>query len=218
MDSHRREVQVMIQQWINEHGTHDIPAHLANLAARARVELATLSNPHHRDKQDKGNPTTPTTSKGAREGILTGLRFVPTGIRPFQGSGHGLTLGKERVKQCIEKFGRAVTLSISCLTDVLVIGDCPGEKKILEAAKRSLKIITLDQLNTLILGDLILEDLTPADYPSSVSTVLDAKRIQVQRHPQSSIQHEQANAGTAMDTSTGQEDNAITMGAGHSNG
>ncbi len=105
------------------------------------------------------------------------------GILPFQASRHGLTLGKERVKQCIEKFGGAVTLSISCLMDVLVVGDCLGKKKILEAAKRSLKIITFDQLSTLILGDLILEDLTPADYPSSVSVVLHDKRIQVQRHP-----------------------------------
>ncbi len=180
--------------------------------------MKTLSTPHRRDKRDRGNPATPTANKGAREGILTGLRFVLTGVWPFQGSGHGLTLGKERVKQRIEKFGGTVTLSISGLTDALVVGDCPGKKKIMEADKRSLKIITIDQLNDLILGDLIWEDLTPADYPSSVSAVLDAKRIQVQRHPQSSVQHEQANAGAAVDTSTGQKYDAVTAGAGHSNG
>jgi hypothetical protein len=81
-----------------------------------------------------------------------------------------------------------------------------------------LKIITIDQLNNLILGDLILEDLTSADYPSSVSAVLDAERIQVQRHPQSSVQHEHANAGAAVDTSTGQDNDAVTAGAGHSDG
>ncbi len=99
-----------------------------------------------------------------------------------------------------------------------MFGDCPGEKKILEADKRSLKIITIDQLTNLILEDLILEDLTSADYPNSVSAVLDAKRIQVQHHPQSSVQHEHANAGAVMDTSTGQEDDAVTAGAGHSDG
>jgi hypothetical protein len=49
-DSHCKDVQEMIQQWINKNGNHDIPLHLADLAARARVELKTLSTPHRRDK------------------------------------------------------------------------------------------------------------------------------------------------------------------------
>ena len=181
----------MLQLWINEHGSQEVPAHLADLAARARVDIPTPT-PLRRDKRDKGNPPTPTIHDGAREGILAGLRFVLTGVWPFQGSGHGLTLGKERVKQRIEKFGGIVTLSISRLTDALVVGDCPGEKKVLEAHKRSMRIITLEQLNLLILGDLILEDLTTADYPDSVSAVLEAENIQVQRQPHSSHLKEQA--------------------------
>jgi BRCT domain type II-containing protein len=137
-DSHRQEVQGMLQQWINEHGSQEVPAHLANLAARARVDIPISPTPLRRDKQDKGNPSTPTAHEGAKDGILTGLRFVLTGVWPFQGSGHGLTLGKEWVKQRIEKFGGIVTMSISRLTDALVVGDCPGKKKILEAHKRAM--------------------------------------------------------------------------------
>ncbi len=109
-------------------------------------------------------------------------------------------------------------MSISGLTDALLVGDCPGTKKILEAHNRSLKIITIDQLNNLILGDLTLEDLTSADYPNSVYAVLDAEKIQVQRHPQSPVQHEQAQDGTPVETSIGQEDDADKAGDGHSNG
>ena len=89
-----------------------------------------------------------------------GLRFVLTGVWPFQGSGHGLALGKERVKSRIEKFGGTVTMSISRLTDALVISNAPGPKKVIEAHNRSKKIITLAQVNDLILGDLISPLLT----------------------------------------------------------
>ncbi len=88
-----------------------------------------------------------------------GLWFVLTWVWPNQGSGHGLTLGKERVKSCIEKFGGTVMMSFSCLTDALVAGKAPGPKKIIKAHNRSKKIITLEQLNDIILGDLLLEDL-----------------------------------------------------------
>ena len=109
-------------------------------------------------------------------------------------------------------------MSISGITDALVVGDCLGVKKILEAHNRSLKIINIDQLKNLILGDLTLEDLTSADYPNSVYAVLDAKKIQVQRHPQSSVHYEQANKGTPGETSLGQVDDADKAGDGHSNG
>ena len=147
-----------------------------------------------------------------------GLRFVLTGVWPYQGSGQSLALGKERVKLHIEKFGGIVTMSFLGLTGALVVGDCPGAKKILEAHNRSLKIIAIDQLNNLILGDLTLKDLTSADYPNSVYAVLDAEKIQVQCHPQSSVQHEQAQEGTPGETSLGQVDNADKAGDGHSNG
>ena len=82
-----------------------------------------------------------------------------------------------------------------------------------------MRIITLEQLNLLILGDLILEDLTTADYPDSVSAVLEAENIQVQRQPQSSHPIEQAEAGSAVATATtGQEDDAVEAEVGHTDG
>jgi BRCT domain type II-containing protein len=127
-------------------------------------------------------------------------------------------LGKGRVKSHIEKFGGTVTLSISCLTDALVVGDAPGPKKIVEAHNRAMKIITLEQLNNLILGDIILENLTSADYPESAYAVLDATKIQVQRHPHSSVSQEQAHEGTAEETLQGQDVDVEMAGDGHTNG
>ena len=109
-------------------------------------------------------------------------------------------------------------MSFSRLTDALVIGNAPGPKKVIEAHNRSLKIITLAQVNDLILGDLILEDLTSADYPESVYTVLDAEKIQVQCHPHSSVSQEQAQDGTAAEPPQRQEDDAKTAGDDHTDG
>ncbi len=128
------------------------------------------------------------------------MRFVLTGVWRYQGSGTGLALEKERVKSCIKKFGGTVTLSILRLMDTLVVGNAPGPKKVVEAHNRSVKIITLEQLNDFILGDIILEDLTSADYPKSAYAVLDDEKIQVQRHPHSSVSQEQAHEGTAEET------------------
>ncbi len=73
-------------------------------------------------------------------------------------------------------------------------------------------------MNDLILGDLILEDLTSADYPESVYAVLDAEKIQVQCHPHSSVSQEQARDGTAAEPSQRQEDDAKMAGDGHTDG
>jgi hypothetical protein len=109
-------------------------------------------------------------------------------------------------------------LSISRLTDALIVGNAPGPKKIVEAHNQAMKIITLEQLNDLILGDIILEDLTSADYPKSAYAVLDAEKIQVQRHPHSSVSQEQAHEGTAEETLQGQDVDAEMAGDGHTNG
>ena len=74
----------MLQQWVDANGRNNIPAHLADLAKRAQVEMSTLTMPRRRDKWDKGHLSTSTAAEGAREGILTGLRFVLTGVWPYQ--------------------------------------------------------------------------------------------------------------------------------------
>jgi BRCT domain type II-containing protein len=153
---------------------------MADLARRAQVDINKLINPAptpQRRGQHEKTISTPTAAEGAREGILTGLRFVLTGVWPFPGSRTGLALGKERIKTRIEKFGGTVTMSISRLTDALVVSNAPGPKKITEAHNQAMKIITLEQLNDLILRDITLEDLTSADYPESAYAVLDAEKI-----------------------------------------
>ena len=217
-EDHRKDIEGMIREWINSNGSHNVPAHLADLAIRAHVDINKFTTPQRRGQHDKNQLATPTAAEGAQGGILAGLRFILTGVWPDKGGRHGLALGKERVKSRIEKFGGTVTMSFSRLTDALVIGDAPGPKKVIEAHNRSMKIITLAQLNDLILGDLILEDLTSADYPKSVYAVLDAEKIHVQRHPHLSVSQEQAQDGTAAELPQGQEDDADKAGDGHTNG
>jgi hypothetical protein len=101
---------------------------------------------------------------------------------------------------------------------VLVTEENPGKKKVVKAHEKQLKIINIEQMNGLILGDYTLDDLTISDYPEVVSMALDAKKVQVQRHLQSSVQQEQAQDGTARNFIPGQEDDAVSAGAGHSNG
>jgi BRCT domain type II-containing protein len=127
-------------------------------------------------------------------------------------------MGKERVKSHIEKFGGTITMSFLRLTDALVAGEAPGPKKIIEAHNQSKKIITLEQLNNLILEDLLLEDLTSADYPKSAYMVLDAEKIQVQHHLHLSVSQEQAQDSTVGETPPEQVDDADMVGDGHTNG
>jgi NAD-dependent DNA ligase len=145
-DAQHSNIVQMIQKWIKENGSHNLPADLADLASRAQIVVSNLAVDvtmlQWQDKWEKAHPITPSAMYGAVHEILSGLCFVLTGVWPNQGGGHGLTLGKERVKQRIEKYGGIVTLSISGITNALVTGDCPGKKKIIEAHKRALKINT----------------------------------------------------------------------------
>ncbi len=72
-DSQRKEIEAMLQQWIDANRSNNIPAHLADLAKRAQVAMSTLTMPGRRDKWDKGHPSTPTGAEGAQMGILTGF-------------------------------------------------------------------------------------------------------------------------------------------------
>ena len=87
----------------------------------------------------------------------------------------------------MKKFGESVRASISEVTNVLVTGENPGKKKAVKAHEKQLKIINIKQMNGLIFGDFTLDDLTISNYPEVVTMVLDAKKIQVQCHPQSSV-------------------------------
>jgi len=59
--------------------------------------------------------------------MLSGKRFVLTGVFPEVGGGCGLSMGKEKVKAMIESFGGRVTSAVSGKTDALISGKEPGE-------------------------------------------------------------------------------------------
>jgi BRCT domain type II-containing protein len=79
--------------------------------------------------------------------MLCAVRDVPQ-----LGGGQGLTLGKDVVKGVIEKFGRSVTAGFSQLTNMLVIGENPGPKKVLDTHGHNLAIIKLTHLNDIFHG------------------------------------------------------------------
>jgi hypothetical protein len=105
---------------------------LTKLASRAGIVVSglvvdsTATTPQRLDKQEKTKPTTPSASVAddAMEGALSGLWFVLTGVWPSQEGGLGLTLGKERVKEQIVKFGGSVTTAISGVTNALCVCVC----------------------------------------------------------------------------------------------
>jgi len=59
--------------------------------------------------------------------MLSGKRFVLTGVFPEVGGGCGLSMGKEKVKAMIESFGGRVTSAVSGKTDALISGKEPGK-------------------------------------------------------------------------------------------
>jgi BRCT domain type II-containing protein len=124
--------------------------------------------------------------------------------------------GRLQLKSRIEKFGGLVTSNYSRLTNFLVVGDNPGSRKFIEAHEKKLKIIDVDQLTKLMVGELIINNLKAEDYPAAARTVLEAKNIQVQRHPNPSSSVTQAADGTDEDRFLEQTDD--TAGDGHSNG
>ena len=176
------------------------------------------STPSQRGKKDKVKVDTPAASEGAIADSLKGLRFVLLGTWPDLGGGRGLTSGKLCLKSRIEKFGGLVTSNYSCLTNFLVAGTNPGPKKIINAHKRKLKIIDINQLTKIMVGELVIKDLVAEDYPEVAITVLEAGNIQVQRHPNQSRSDTQTAEGTAGDDTLEPSDDAITVGDGHSNG
>ncbi len=140
------------------------------------------------------------------------------GTWPDFGGGQGLTLGKLLLKNRIEKFGGLVTSNYSWLTNFLVVGTNPGPKKIIDAHKRKLKIIDINQLTKIMVRELVIKDLVAEDYPKVAIMVLEAGNIQVQRHPNPSRSDTQTAEGTAGDDTLEPSDDAITVGDGHSNG
>jgi hypothetical protein len=44
-EDHRKDIEGMIREWMGANGSHNIPAHLADLARRAHVDINKLTTP-----------------------------------------------------------------------------------------------------------------------------------------------------------------------------
>jgi hypothetical protein len=124
------------------------------------------------------------------------LRFVISGIWPDLGGGSGLRLGKERVRARIKQCGGKVTSAISGVTNVLVIGEKPGQKMLIEALEKDVKVIDIDILNHHIRGELTLDEVWTLTAPNAEAPV-HAVDYQVQRQSQMPMPTDQAHKGTA---------------------
>ncbi len=123
------------------------------------------------------------------------MRFVISGIWPDLGGGVGLKIGKERVRARIKQYGGKVTSAISGVTDILVIGEKPGPKKLIEALEKEVKVIDIDILNHLIWGELNLDEVQMLTAPNAEAPV-HAVDHQVQHQSQMPTPTEQAHEGT----------------------
>jgi hypothetical protein len=213
------KITSMVNEWTADHIDEPPPPQLATLAARAGLMLEKVaSTPSQRGKKDKVKVDTPAASEGAIADSLKGLWFVLLGTWPDLGGGQGLTSGKLCLKSRIKKFGGSITAMFSCLTNFLVIGTSPGPKKVIEAHKKKVKIIDIDKLTKIIVGELAIVNLATDNSPEAAITVLEAKNIQVQRNPNSSRSDMQAAEGTAGNNTLERSDDAIAVGDGHRNG
>jgi BRCT domain type II-containing protein len=95
------------------------------------------------------------------------------------------------VKSCIERFGGKVTLAISGLTDALIIGEKLGDKKLIQAHKKGVKVIDITTLNHLIIGELSL-DKVQTKYPSAQGASVQTEDHPVQCQSQTHMPMEQA--------------------------
>jgi NAD-dependent DNA ligase len=159
-EEQRFKITSMVNEGTADHIDEPPPPQLAALAARAGLMLEKVaSTPSQRGQKDKVKVDTPAASEGAIANSLKGLRFVLSGTWPDLGGGQGLTPGKLCLKSRIEKFGGSVTTTFSHLTNFLVIGTSPGPKKVIEVHKKKVKIIDIDKLTKIIVGELAIVDL-----------------------------------------------------------
>jgi BRCT domain type II-containing protein len=100
------------------------------------------------------------------------------------------------VKSHIERFGGKVTLAILGLKDAPIIGGKPGDKKLTQAHKKEVKVIDINTLNCLIMGELSLDKMQ-TKYAFGQGASVQTEDHPVQHQSQTHMPMEQAAAGTA---------------------
>ena len=119
------------------------------------------------------------------------------------------------MREFIERHGGKVTSGFSNSTDFLVIGSTPGRKSVIEANDRRVQIVTLDQVESVIMND----DMAVADlagpYPDAAIAILLENGTQVQRLPPPQDLDKGAENAQTASVATGTNDG---IGGGHRNG
>ncbi len=195
------KIKEMVQEWYKNGSRMELPPDLKELAERSGITFTAPTNTHpttpsRQGKCKKDKAITPTAQDGSVQDSLDGLRFVISGTWPDLGGDSRLGLGKEMVRARIKQFGGKVTSAISGVTDVLVIGEKPGQKKLIEALEKEVKVIDIAILNHLIWGGLTLNKVWMLTAPDAEAPV-HAVDYQVQRQSQMPTPTEQAQEGTA---------------------
>jgi NAD-dependent DNA ligase len=188
----------MIREWYKNNGKMALLPDLTALALRVGINLAEIipgcPTTPRRGKSKKA--ATPSTRDGLVKGSLLGRRFVLSGMWLDLEEEVGLRSGKDRVKSRIELFEGKVTSAVLGLTDTLIIGEKPRDKKLTQAHKKEVKVIDIDTLNHLITGKLSL-DKVQTKYASSQGALVQTEYHPVQHQSQTHMLTDQPTAGTA---------------------
>ena len=207
----------MLREWVEARGREAFPPSLQLLADRIGVAALGGETDTHtptRERRGQRDRVSSPTKTEAPSNKLADKRFVLMGKWPRH-DGLSLLSGKESVKDLIERHGGRVTSGFSNSTDFLVIGNAPGQKSVVEANDRGVQIVTLDQVESVIMND----DMAVADlagpYPDAANAILLENGTQVQRlPPPQDLDKGAENAQTAR-IAAGPNDG---LGGGHKNG
>jgi replication factor C subunit 1 len=112
-------------------------------APKTPAEVRKANYLKFRAKVDAGprNPGSKEIPTGA-ENCLEGLTFVATG--------NGESLGRDEMKNLIQRYGGKLTTSVSGKTSYLIVGDEAGESKIKKAKEKGVKMVDEDFVLELI--------------------------------------------------------------------
>lgn len=125
----------------------------SNEVTSSSNELVETSSVLVNQKDDKKQFIVPEVTAENRE-KLKGQEVVPTGTFPELGGGIEKQLGKQRLKEMVEKFGGTYSDRFrKTSTTILIVGKDSGNEKLKLAKKHGTKIMSLHELRIVIDND-----------------------------------------------------------------
>ena len=89
----------------------------------------------------------------AAASVMQGKTVVLTGVFPSVGGGGGLNMGKDRMKAILESMGAKVRSSVSGKTDMVILGEEPGLRKVSDARERpNCRLVGIQDLQLVLEG------------------------------------------------------------------